>query len=227
MPREPRREDDDDGDGSKEGPDGSKGPASTPNGETLRALARRLPPRARRDRRTSRGSSPIFEASVLGDDRLRRLFEHKKSREVTEAYGAALRVRACVEAMRREDAFFSRRSRPHNTDAASSSGDDEDALVIFDACSGRGIGSVLLSFWFPTARVVMMDANGAMDLTHVRARSNPRSAASTHGNPSSSVSGRRGTVPPRRKSKRRRRAFHWWCEDDDDEYAATQYEWWW
>ena len=174
--RTPGVEDDDDEDGSKEGFDGSKGPASTLERRDVcvaRLLAR-LREKAPRSPYLSRFlAEPFFEASVLGDDRLRRLFEHKKShKEVTEAYGAALRVRACVEAMRREDAFFSRRSRPHNTDAASSSGDDEDALVIFDACSGRGIGSVLLSFWFPTARVVMMDANGAMDLTHVRARPN-------------------------------------------------------
>jgi ubiquinone/menaquinone biosynthesis C-methylase UbiE len=41
-------------------------------------------------------------------------------------------------------------------------------LVLFDVCSGRGITAVLLSFWFPWARIVMLDSNGAMDLQHVR-----------------------------------------------------------
>jgi hypothetical protein len=30
--------------------------------------------------------------------------------------------------------------------------------------------AVLLSFWFPAARIVMLDANGEMALEHVRAR---------------------------------------------------------
>ena len=44
--------------------------------------------------------------------------------------------------------------------------------VIFDACSGRGVTAALLSFWFPDATIVMMDSNGAMDLSHVRALPN-------------------------------------------------------
>jgi hypothetical protein len=45
-------------------------------------------------------------------------------------------------------------------------------VTIFDACSGRGVVGVLLGYFFPSAKVVMLDANGSMDLSHVAAKDN-------------------------------------------------------
>lgn len=107
---------------------------------------------------------PFFD-EIMADHRLRRLFLHKKSyKEVTEAYGAMHQVRNLLPRLRRSES---------GADAtAEYPSDDGAGALIFDVCSGRGITALLLSFWFPGARIVMMDSNGAMDLLHVRARSN-------------------------------------------------------
>jgi hypothetical protein len=44
--------------------------------------------------------------------------------------------------------------------------------VVVDVCSGKGFGATLLSYLLPSARLIMLDANGDMDLGHVQARSN-------------------------------------------------------
>jgi len=91
---------------------------------------------------------------LLADDRMRRLFGRSKSRkEITEAYAAAEQVRRMLRAL---------------------GGDSERGrgAVVFDVCSGRGVGALLLSFLLPESRVVMVDVDGAMDLSHVQARPN-------------------------------------------------------
>ncbi|KAL3918391.1 MAG: hypothetical protein SGPRY_006039 [Prymnesium sp.] len=45
-------------------------------------------------------------------------------------------------------------------------------VVVFDVCSGKGLGSTLLSFLLPNARIIMLDANGQMELAHVKSRPN-------------------------------------------------------
>ena len=94
-------------------------------------------------------AEPFFHR-LMSNERLRRLFaDDKRSyKEVTEAYGAARRV---------SDVLARLGASP-----------DGGGAVLFDACSGRGIAAVLYAHWFPRARVVMMDANGEMDLSHVR-----------------------------------------------------------
>ena len=106
---------------------------------------------------------PFFEV-VLADPRTRRLFSHKKApKEVTEAYGTYERVR---ELLSRLDPTIGAKSATPETVVTPGN------VVIFDACSGRGVTAALLSFWFPDAEIVMMDSNGAMDLSHVRALPN-------------------------------------------------------
>ena len=112
---------------------------------------------------------PFFEV-LLADPRTRRLLSHKKShKEVTEAYGTYERVR---ELLPRLDPTFD--LKPETPETVVTPGETvvTPGPVIFDACSGRGVTACLLSFWFPTAKIVMMDSNGAMDLSHVRALPN-------------------------------------------------------
>ena len=45
-------------------------------------------------------------------------------------------------------------------------------LTILDVCSGSGLGAAVLSRVWPEARVVMLDSNREMDLTHVSERPN-------------------------------------------------------
>ena len=94
-------------------------------------------------------AEPFFHR-LMSNERLCRLFaDDKRSyKEVTEAYGAARRV---------SDVLARLGASP-----------DGGGAVLFDACSGRGIAAVLYAHWFPRARVVMMDANGEMDLSHLR-----------------------------------------------------------
>ena len=35
-----------------------------------------------------------------------------------------------------------------------------EGMVVFDVCSGKGLGAMLLSFLLPQGRVVMLDSNG-------------------------------------------------------------------
>jgi len=86
-------------------------------------------------------NEPFFE-DVMSVPRLRRLFVHKKSyKEVTEAFGTYQRIRELLPKLRVPG------SNPGRADAPGT------RLVIFDACSGRGIGALLLSFWFPNAKI--------------------------------------------------------------------------
>lgn len=86
-------------------------------------------------------NEPFFE-DVMSAPRLRRLFVHKKSyKEVTEAFGTYQRIRELLPKLRVPG------SNPDRADAPGT------RLVIFDACSGRGIGALLLSFWFPNAKI--------------------------------------------------------------------------
>ena len=82
---------------------------------------------------------------------------------MTEAYGTYERVR---ELLSRLDPTIGAKSATPETVVTPGN------VVIFDACSGRGVTAALLSFWFPDAEIVMMDSNGAMDLSHVRALPN-------------------------------------------------------
>ncbi|KAL1526532.1 hypothetical protein AB1Y20_015241 [Prymnesium parvum] len=45
-------------------------------------------------------------------------------------------------------------------------------VLVLDVCSGKGLGATLVSFLLPRGRVVMFDANGNMDLSHVKSRPN-------------------------------------------------------
>ena len=95
---------------------------------------------------------PMLEA-MLSDERLRALLAMRsRVKEVTEAWSVCEQVRALLDA----DAL-----------AAGGAG-----VVVLDFCSGKGLGATLLSFALPAARIVMLDANGEMDLAHVCARPN-------------------------------------------------------
>ena len=105
----------------------------------------------------------FFESDVLRDIFLVRVLSHKSAhKEITEAYGARYKIEETLRALlgRREETL-DEESKDLSTN-----------LTVFDACSGRGIASVLLSFFFPNAKILMMDANGSMDLKHVRSRKN-------------------------------------------------------
>ena len=75
-----------------------------------------------------------------------------------------------------------RENKPTTTQLpAEDAGSDEDVedeedgrgVVVVDVCSGKGFAATLLSFLLPRgARVLMADANGDMELSHVAARPN-------------------------------------------------------
>ena len=112
-------------------------------------------------------NEPFFDV-LVADPRTRRLLSHKKShKEVTEAYGTYERVR---ELLPRLDPTW-RHLKPE-TGVETVVRTPGPGPVIFDACSGRGVTAALLSFCFPHAKIVMMDYNGAMDLSNVRALPN-------------------------------------------------------
>ena len=112
-------------------------------------------------------NEPFFDV-LVADPRTRRLLSHKKShKEVTEAYGTYERVR---ELLPRLDPTWSHLKPETVVETVVRT--PGPGPVIFDACSGRGVTAALLSFWFPDATIVMMDSNGAMDLSHVRALPN-------------------------------------------------------
>jgi hypothetical protein len=85
---------------------------------------------------------------------LRSLLSMRKcAKELSEAYGAAKQAEALLVSL-------------------GLSGPIGEGAVLLDVCSGKGLAATLLSFLLPDAAVVMLDANGAMNLSHVRARSN-------------------------------------------------------
>ena len=101
-------------------------------------------------------AEPCF-AAMVGDDRVRRLFEMRsRVKEMGEAYSVLQQLRALVA----------------EGTAAGTCGADGEGLTIIDACSGRGMGPTLLSYALPSARVLMIDANANMELSHVAARPN-------------------------------------------------------
>jgi hypothetical protein len=108
-----------------------------------------------------RGDSPYVEQLLsskwlpefLADPALRRMFVGRNAvKEVTEAGSSTHRVQQML-------AHFG-----HSKDGQN--------VTIIDACSGKGFGAALMSQWIPKARVVMMDADGNMDLSHVRSLDN-------------------------------------------------------
>lgn len=89
----------------------------------------------------------------LADERLRALLAMRsRVKELSEACSVCEQVRALVGA---------------DTVAAGGEG-----AVVLDVCSGKGLGATLLSYMLPKGRVVMLDANGEMELAHVAARPN-------------------------------------------------------
>ena len=90
---------------------------------------------------------------MLADERLRALLAMRsRVKELSEACSVCEQVRALVGA---------------DTVAAGGEG-----AVVLDVCSGKGLGATLLSYMLPKGRVVMLDANGEMELAHVAARPN-------------------------------------------------------
>lgn len=103
-----------------------------------------------------------FLDSWLEDDRTRALLAMRsRVKEISEAYAVLERVRSVVAA------HATRLPKERQASTADGAG-----LVILDVCSGKGLGATLLSFALPEARIVMVDANGSMELAHVGARPN-------------------------------------------------------
>jgi hypothetical protein len=98
-----------------------------------------------------------FLEEMLNDDRLRQLLSMRKAhKEITEAYAVANKVLAIAKQLA-------------GSEFESTTG---KGFVVLDVCSGRGVSAVLMSFLLPDARIVMLDADGGMDLSHVSARPN-------------------------------------------------------
>lgn len=94
---------------------------------------------------------PFLEATLLAHAPLRKLLAMKPvAKEVSEAYGAAAQARA----------ILGRAGRDVGTE-------DGSGVTILDVCSGKGLSAVMVALSLPQSRVVMLDANGAMDLAHV------------------------------------------------------------
>ena len=86
-------------------------------------------------------------------------------KEIAEASAAASRCpRAVAKALeaRREGSVVT-----GSTSGTDPLGDGTD-VVFFDLCSGKGFTSVFLAHRYPNARVVMVDANAKMNLTHLK-----------------------------------------------------------
>ena len=99
-------------------------------------------------------SEPFFEALIVKNYALVKVLSHKSAhKEITEAYGAAGKIKETLRGVTKVDTDGTRLNTHR--------------VTIFDACSGRGIIGVLLSFLFPNFSIVLMDADGSMDLTHV------------------------------------------------------------
>ena len=87
-------------------------------------------------------------------------------KEIAEASAAASRcpraVAKALEARRGTGSVVT-----GSTSGTDPLGDGTD-VVFFDLCSGKGFTSVFLAHRYPNARVVMVDANKKMNLTHLR-----------------------------------------------------------
>lgn len=91
--------------------------------------------------------------TILADPSLRALLAMRgRVKEISEAWATCEQVRALL----------------HPTALAQGG----EGVTVLDVCSGKGLGATLLSFLLPKGRVVMMDANGAMGLSHVSSRPN-------------------------------------------------------
>jgi hypothetical protein len=118
---------------------------------------------------------PFFEKILTGDPAFVRVLSHKSAhKEITEAYGARRKIFETLRGLGWDGEYGKK-----NENARGEDGDDgyevRDSgagVTIFDACSGRGVVGVLLGYFFPSATVVMLDANGSMDLSHVAAKDN-------------------------------------------------------
>jgi hypothetical protein len=123
-------------------------------------------------------AEPFFDAILNGDPAFVRVLSHKSAhKEITEAYGARRKIFETLRGL----GYFDGEYEKKNENARGEDGDDgyevRDSgagVTIFDACSGRGVVGVLLGYFFPSAKVVMLDANGSMDLSHVAAKDNVR-----------------------------------------------------
>jgi hypothetical protein len=118
-----------------------------------------------------------FLGEMLADDRLRQLLCARKThKELTEAYSVADKVVAAMAQLKKQDQGVANVASPAVAPAAAAAAAagamTGEGFVILDVCSGRGLQAVLLSFMLPLARVVMLDADGGMDLSHVAARPN-------------------------------------------------------
>jgi len=95
-----------------------------------------------------------FLPELLADEAMRRSFARRKAslKEASEAYAMALGVRKLLGRL--------------------GAAPDGEGAVVLDVCSGRGLTSLLLSFLLPRARVVALDSNADMELSHVAQRDN-------------------------------------------------------
>ena len=103
-------------------------------------------------------------------------------KEIAEASAAASRCpRAVAKALeaRRDMASMENTREDTTNDGSDASpsvtgtdplGDGTD-VIFFDLCSGKGFTSVFLAHRYPKARVVMIDANKRMNLTHLESLS--------------------------------------------------------
>ena len=134
-------------------------------------VRRRLAEKAETSRYVSAFTREPFFADILdGDPAFVRVLSHKSApKEITEAYGARREITHTLRGL----GWDGRGGEDEKDDDRLGSG---AGVTIFDACSGRGVVGVLLGYFFPAARVVMLDANGSMDLSHVAAKANVRFA---------------------------------------------------
>ena len=132
-----------------------------------------------------------FLASFLEDEMLRSLLANRRRvKEVAEAYSSSVRVLDLLRELRCGRGYGGA-APPQNASkdggAGGGEGGDGDidgdgdgdgdrdggqGVVVIDVCSGKGFAATLLSFLLPKATIIMMDANGDMDLSHVAARPN-------------------------------------------------------
>ena len=98
--------------------------------------------------------SEPFLPSLLANDASRTLLSMRNcAKEVSEAYGAAEQVVSLL----------------HARGVCVSSGGGEGAVVL-DICCGKGLTGLLLSCMLPRAQLLLFDANGDMELSHVASR---------------------------------------------------------
>jgi len=92
-------------------------------------------------------------------------------KELSEGYGVLLSVRAARR--RRQPAKLatgeSGKGGAEEGDAVAWTG---EGAVFLDVCCGKGIGAIMLASALPAARVMALDSNPDMDLTHLRCRPN-------------------------------------------------------